>query len=146
LLLFLDPGSGINIPDPQHWLLVSVPKVKEPEILLNKNLKVSFCDRFSFINYTVTTVFAGPLNAELELCNGPALGGNLGEEPVAVTTAGLTNGQPASEGKLVVKVRQAVLRVSFKGTVRPDWICMRVVSLGPPLKGHQPLCFLMFNF
>jgi hypothetical protein len=27
----------------------------------------------------------------------------------------------------------------FKGTVRPDWICMRVVSLESPLKAHQPL-------
>jgi hypothetical protein len=32
----------------------------------------------------------------------------------------------------------------FKGTVRPDWICMRVVSLESPLKGHQPL--YVFNF
>jgi hypothetical protein len=27
----------------------------------------------------------------------------------------------------------------FKGTVRPDWICMRVVSLECPLEAHQPL-------
>jgi hypothetical protein len=27
----------------------------------------------------------------------------------------------------------------FKGTVWPDWICMRVVPLESPLKGHQPL-------
>ncbi len=27
----------------------------------------------------------------------------------------------------------------LKGTVRPDWICIRVVSLESPLKGHQPL-------
>jgi hypothetical protein len=27
----------------------------------------------------------------------------------------------------------------FKGTVRPDWVCMRVISLESPLKGHQPL-------
>jgi hypothetical protein len=33
---------------------------------------------------------------------------------------------------------------TFKGTVRPDWICMRVVSLESPLKGHQPL--YVFNF
>jgi hypothetical protein len=38
-----------------------------------------------------------------------------------------------------------------KGTVRPDWICMRVVSLKSPLKGHQPLyvfnfLFLILNF
>jgi hypothetical protein len=32
----------------------------------------------------------------------------------------------------------------FKGTVRPDWICMIVVSLESPLKGHQPL--YVFNF
>ena len=40
---------------------------------------------------------------------------------------------------------------SFKGTVRPDWICMRVVSLKSHLKGHQPLyvfnfLFLILNF
>ncbi len=29
-------------------------------------------------------------------------------------------------------------------TVRPDWICMRVVPLESPLKGHQPLC--VFDF
>ncbi len=34
--------------------------------------------------------------------------------------------------------------VPLKGTVRPDWICMRVVSLESPLKGHQPL--YVFNF
>ncbi len=32
----------------------------------------------------------------------------------------------------------------FKGTVRPDWICMRVVPLERPLKGHQPL--YVFDF
>jgi hypothetical protein len=32
----------------------------------------------------------------------------------------------------------------FKGTVRPVWICMRVVSLDRPWKGYQPLLF--FNF
>jgi hypothetical protein len=31
-----------------------------------------------------------------------------------------------------------------KGTVRPDWICMRVVSLESPFKGHHTL--LLFNF
>ncbi len=35
---------------------------------------------------------------------------------------------------------------SIKGTVRPDWICMRVVSLESPLKGHQPLYILYFLF
>jgi hypothetical protein len=37
-----------------------------------------------------------------------------------------------------------LITVPFKGTVRPDWICMRVVSLESPLKGHQPL--YVFNF
>ncbi len=32
----------------------------------------------------------------------------------------------------------------FKGTVRPDWISMRVVPLESPLKGHQPL--YVFDF
>jgi hypothetical protein len=32
----------------------------------------------------------------------------------------------------------------LKGTVRPDWICIRVVSLERTLKGHQPL--YVFNF
>jgi hypothetical protein len=32
----------------------------------------------------------------------------------------------------------------FKGTVRPGWICMRVVPLESPLKGHQPL--YVFDF
>ncbi len=34
--------------------------------------------------------------------------------------------------------------ISFKGTVRPDWICMRVVPLESPLKGHQTL--YVFDF
>ncbi len=37
-----------------------------------------------------------------------------------------------------------VLFDSLKGTVRPDWICMRVVPLESPLKGHQPL--YVFDF
>ncbi len=32
----------------------------------------------------------------------------------------------------------------FKGSVRPDWIWMRVVPLESPLKGHQPL--YVFDF
>jgi hypothetical protein len=28
---------------------------------------------------------------------------------------------------------------ALKGTVRPVWICIRVVSLESPLKAHQPL-------
>ncbi len=35
-------------------------------------------------------------------------------------------------------------KTTFKGTVRPDWICIRVVSLENPLKGHKPL--YVFNF
>jgi hypothetical protein len=27
----------------------------------------------------------------------------------------------------------------LKGTIRPDWICMKGVSLNRSLKGHQPL-------
>ncbi len=38
------------------------------------------------------------------------------------------------------------LNGSLKGTVRPDWICMRVVSLESPLKAHQPLYVLNFLF
>ncbi len=37
-------------------------------------------------------------------------------------------------------------RHKFKGTVRPDWICMRVVSLESTLKGHQSLYVLNFLF
>jgi hypothetical protein len=32
----------------------------------------------------------------------------------------------------------------IKGTVRPDWICMRVVPLESPLKGHKPLYVFYF--
>ena len=32
----------------------------------------------------------------------------------------------------------------IKGTIRPDWISLRVVSLDGPLKGHQPL--YVFDF
>ncbi len=35
-------------------------------------------------------------------------------------------------------------KLLLKGTVRPDWICMRVVPLESPLKGHQPL--YVFDF
>ncbi len=35
-------------------------------------------------------------------------------------------------------------RQNIEGTVRPDWICMRVVSLESPLKGHQPLYVIHF--
>ena len=38
------------------------------------------------------------------------------------------------------------LKIQLKGTVQPDWICMRVVPvpLESPLKGHQPL--YVFDF
>ncbi len=36
------------------------------------------------------------------------------------------------------KIRQSARKKSG-GTVRPDWICMRVVPLESPLKWHQPL-------
>ncbi len=39
--------------------------------------------------------------------------------------------------------------ISFKGNARPDWICMRVVLLDRPWKGHQPgyrFFFLFFFF
>jgi hypothetical protein len=34
----------------------------------------------------------------------------------------------------------------LKGTVQPDWICMRVVPLESPLKENQPLYFFFFFF
>jgi hypothetical protein len=34
----------------------------------------------------------------------------------------------------------------LKGTVRPDWICMRVVRLESPLKGDHRYMFLIFYF
>jgi hypothetical protein len=36
-------------------------------------------------------------------------------------------------------VSKGLSEIPFIGTVRPDWICMRVVSLESPLKAHQPL-------
>jgi hypothetical protein len=36
------------------------------------------------------------------------------------------------------------LKAVLKGTVRPDWICMRVVPLDRPWKEHQPLYFFDF--
>jgi hypothetical protein len=43
------------------------------------------------------------------------------------------------------KVFQIVCQIKpFKGTVRPDWICMRVVPLDWPWKEHQPL--YLFDF
>ncbi len=42
------------------------------------------------------------------------------------------------------EILNLIFLLTVKGTVRPDWICMRVVSLESPLKGHQPL--YVFNF
>jgi hypothetical protein len=52
---------------------------------------------------------------------------------------------------LMVASRRQGFFSHLKGTVRPDWICLRVVSLKSPLKGHQPLyvfnfLFLILNF
>jgi hypothetical protein len=48
-------------------------------------------------------------------------------------------------GKLFNRLRSLqYIFICFTGTVRPDWICRRVVSLENPLKGHQPL--YVFNF
>ncbi len=44
----------------------------------------------------------------------------------------------------ILKLRTYSGWCPFKGTVRPDWICMRVVPLESPLKGHQPLYFFDF--
>jgi hypothetical protein len=49
-----------------------------------------------------------------------------------------------TEKTLISKDRRRVMMgqdrcETLKGTVRPDLICMRVVSLESPLKGHQPL-------
>jgi hypothetical protein len=40
--------------------------------------------------------------------------------------------------------RYKTVYISVKGTVWPDWISLRVVSLESPLKGHQLL--YVFNF
>ncbi len=66
------------------------------------------------------------------------------------------SGLPGRNARLVVLHQHAArLRlptpalhryVCVKGTVRPDWICMRVVSLEHPLKGQQPLYVLNFLF
>jgi hypothetical protein len=41
-------------------------------------------------------------------------------------------------------MEKKIFFASVSGTVRPDWICMRVVPLESPLKGHQPL--YVFDF
>jgi len=47
--------------------------------------------------------------------------------------------------KIIISLKGQVLEKSdLKGTVRPDWIWMRVVPLESPLKGHQPLS--VFDF
>ncbi len=50
------------------------------------------------------------------------------------------------EGKRTLPTVELNILNFFKGTVWPDWICMRVVSLENPLKGHQPLHVLNFLF
>ena len=47
-------------------------------------------------------------------------------------------------GKIEARTRAEGDYYRFKGTVRPDWICMRVVPLESPLKGHQLLYVLIF--
>jgi hypothetical protein len=61
---------------------------------------------------------------------------------------------PSSEnrllsGRVVRKIKKFIKKrvpgcTNIKGTVRPDWICMRVVSLESPLKAHKPLWGLNF--
>ncbi len=50
------------------------------------------------------------------------------------------------QGAKIQKSFSQTFSKKLKGTVRPDWICMRVVSLESPLKGHQPLYVLNFLF
>ncbi len=38
------------------------------------------------------------------------------------------------------------VKATFKGTVRPVWICMRMVPLDSPRKEHRPLKFWVFLF
>ena len=52
----------------------------------------------------------------------------------------LEDGIEATEVNLLLGIEGKDL----EGTVRPDWICMRVVSLESPLKGHQPLYVIHF--
>ncbi len=51
---------------------------------------------------------------------------------------------PSTYGINFLSVKFCRILGSFKGTVRPYWICMRVVPLESPLKGHQPL--YVFDF
>ena len=55
-----------------------------------------------------------------------------------------TKGHEQSFLSIMLYVVDICAAKRFKGTVRPDWICMGVVSLESPLKGHQPL--YVFNF
>ncbi len=49
---------------------------------------------------------------------------------------------------IIEQIREKILvwENPLKGTVWQDWICMRVVSLKSPLKGHQPLYVFYFLF
>ncbi len=48
-----------------------------------------------------------------------------------------------TKGEILWKIQSKFL-YRLKGTVRPDWISLRVVSLDRPYKGHHPFWF--FNF
>jgi hypothetical protein len=52
-------------------------------------------------------------------------------------------GEPSSDSSPSALWKKEQTRI-VKGTVRPDWICMRVISLKSPLKAHKPL--KVFNF
>jgi hypothetical protein len=52
--------------------------------------------------------------------------------------------RPQGPHPVLEKNSYHVMSSVIKGTVRPDWICMRVVSLESTLNGHQPL--YVFNF
>jgi hypothetical protein len=45
-----------------------------------------------------------------------------------------------------LKIKKNILDLLIKGTVRPDWICMRVVPLDGPLKVHKIEIFFCLRF
>ncbi len=61
--------------------------------------------------------------------------------PIIASSPNLFSSKP-----LLRRILKIQNQYRFKGTVRSDWICMRVVSLESPLKGHQPLYVLNFLF
>ncbi len=64
-----------------------------------------------------------------------------------ILNGGLGIGKLQFWSKKNLKKFSAVIFFQFlviKGTVRPDWICMRVVPLESPLKGYHPL--YVFDF